>query len=145
MIEKIKQLRLETGISLKTCKEVLEQTNGNIEEAKKLLLNMNTTNERIEKETNEGIVISYIHPNSKLGVLLNICCETDFVAKNSNFIKLANDIAIHIGATDPIDVESLLHELYIKDESIMIYELIANVSFMLGENIIVKQFSRFSI
>lgn len=102
-IEKIKELRQKTAVSLRKCKKALNETDGDIEEAQKLLREwgQELANKRSDKETGEGVVDSYVHSNNKTGVLLDIRCETDFVAKGDDFQKLAHELCLQIVATNP--------------------------------------------
>ncbi len=102
-IEKIKELRQETAVSMMKCKKALDEAGGDLEEAKKLLREwgQKLANKRSDKEVGEGLVASYIHSDNKTGVLLDIRCETDFVAKGDDFKKLAHEICLQIVATDP--------------------------------------------
>ncbi|MBU1180352.1 translation elongation factor Ts [Patescibacteria group bacterium] len=102
--ELITKLRRMTGAGMMDCKIVLEETGGDIERAADELRKKGIAKagKRGERETREGLVASYIHSNKKLGVLVELLCETDFVAKNNDFKNLANDIAMHIAATNPL-------------------------------------------
>ncbi len=104
LIEKIKQLRQETGISLAACKKALEEAGGDIEKAKTLLREwgQEVADKKAERGTKEGIITSYIHPNKKVGVLLDIRCESDFVARSDDFQKLAHEICLQIAAMKPL-------------------------------------------
>lgn len=110
-IEKVKQLREETGVSIAECKKALEEAKGNIEKAKETLRKwgMELAGKKSDREAKEGIIESYLHPNKKLGVLLDIRSESDFVAKSSEFQNLAHEICLQIAAMKP---------LYIKAEDI---------------------------
>ncbi len=103
-IEQIRQLRAATGISLMDCKRALEEAKGDVEEAKKILREKGKEiiKTREGKEVSQGIVISYVHPGSKLGVLVEIHSETDFVAKGEEFKKLAHEICLQIAALKPL-------------------------------------------
>jgi elongation factor Ts len=103
-VEQIKELREITGVSMMSCKDALNETNGDMDKAVEILRKKGEAKaaKRSERSTGQGIVISYIHPNNKLGVMLHLACETDFVAKNEDFINLAKDIAMHIAATAPL-------------------------------------------
>lgn len=98
----IKKLRDMTGISMGKCKEALEAANGDIEKALDILRKQGEANaaKRADRSTGEGVIISYVH-NGRIGVLLKLGCETDFVARNEDFVELARDIAMHIAATNP--------------------------------------------
>ncbi len=102
-IEQIKILRQETGVSLRKCEKALKESDGDLEEAKKLLREwgQELANKRAEKEVGEGVVDSYIHSDNKTGVLLDIRCETDFVAKGDDFQELAHEICLQIAAAKP--------------------------------------------
>ncbi|MEA3453031.1 MAG: elongation factor Ts [Patescibacteria group bacterium] len=108
MIDKIKQLRQETGVSLSLCKKALEETGGEAEKAKELLRKwgQDLAGKRGGRDTREGVVASYIHANKKIGVLVDLRCETDFVARNEDFQALAHEIALHIAALNPLYVSS---------------------------------------
>lgn len=102
----VKKLRDLTGAGFMDCKAALKESDGNIEKAVDYLRKkgMASAKKREGKETNEGMIISYIHPGSRIGVLVEVNCETDFVAKTDDFIKLAKDIAMQIAATNPVAV-----------------------------------------
>lgn len=145
-IKQVKKLRQETGISITECKKALEEANGDLEKAKQILRKKGKdfAIKRFEKETGEGIIESYIHPNKKIGVLLNLGCESDFVARSSGFQELAHELCLHITAMDP-EEKSLLSESWIKDESKTIKNLIEEHITKIGENITVKNFIRYEI
>lgn len=145
-IKQVKKLRQETGISITECKKALEEANGDLEKAKQILRKKGKdfAIKRSGKETGEGIIESYIHPNKKIGVLLNLGCESDFVARSSGFQELAHELCLHITAMDP-EEKSLLSESWIKDESKTIKNLIEEYITKIGENITVKNFIRYEI
>jgi elongation factor Ts len=103
-LDQIKQLREKTGVSMMACKKALTESGGDIEKATEYLRKKGEAKaaERSERGTSQGIVASYIHGNSKIGVLVKLGCETDFVAKNDDFKALGNDIAMHIAAMNPL-------------------------------------------
>jgi len=102
----VKQLREKTGAGIMDCKEALSECNGDISNAVDFLRKkgLATAAKRAGRATTEGIIESYIHMDSKLGVLVEINCETDFVAKNDDFKEFAKNIAMHITATNPISI-----------------------------------------
>jgi elongation factor Ts len=104
----VNELRQRTGIGMMDCKKALEETNGDIEEAIKVLRKkgFERAKKKMDRETTEGVVGSYIHNNLKLGVLVEINCESDFVAKNEEFLELVKNIAMHIAAANPQYVSS---------------------------------------
>jgi elongation factor Ts len=103
-IDQIKKLRQETGISILECKKALEEAKGNLELAKEILRKWGKdfTRKKGEKETKEGIIESYIHSNKKIGVLIELLCQTDFVAKSKEFQKLAHELCLQIAAMNPL-------------------------------------------
>ncbi len=103
MIDQIKQLREQTGIGVMECKKALNKTGGDLEKAKEILrkAGKELANKKSSRDASQGIVESYIHPNKKVGVLLEIRCETDFVAKSEDFKGLAHEICLQIAAMKP--------------------------------------------
>jgi elongation factor Ts len=146
-IKLIKQLREETQVSIADCTKALTEAKGDYEKAIMLLKKRGI--ERAEKKsdrtTGQGLVEAYIHQNGKVGVLLEILCETDFVARTEDFKRLAHEVAMQIAAMNPKDVETLLKQDYIRDGSVNIETLIKQTIGKLGENIVIKQFTRFEI
>jgi len=110
-IDKIKQLREETAVSISECKKALEQSKGDLAKAKEILRKMGEqlAEKKQSRRAEEGIIESYIHTNKKLGVLLDIRCETDFVARSKEFQELAHDLALQIAG---------MRAKYIKEEDI---------------------------
>ncbi len=102
----VKKLRDKTNVGLMDCKKALKEADGNLEKAVEILRKKGyaKAEKKSEREVSEGIVYSYIHPGEKLGVLLELACETDFVARNEQFVELAKKIAMHIAATDPLAI-----------------------------------------
>jgi elongation factor Ts len=102
----IKELRQRTGVGLMDCKKALSECAGNVEEAIDFLRKKGLAKaaKRASRETTEGIITSYIHPGNKIGVLVDIDCETDFVARTEDFQRLAKEIAMHVAAMNPIAV-----------------------------------------
>jgi len=103
-IDEIKQLREQTGVSVSECKRALEESNSDFDKAKEILREkgMELADKKSSREAGSGIVDSYIHPDNKVGVLIELCCETDFVAKSDDFKKLAHEICLQIAAMKPL-------------------------------------------
>ena len=118
----VKELRDRSGVGMMECKKALVETGGNINNAFDYLRKAGAAKalKKEGREVKEGVVISYIHPGAKLGVLLELNCETDFVAKTEDFVNLGNDIAMHIAATDPLAVstEDISDEVVKKEKEI---------------------------
>lgn len=100
----IQELRAHTGLGLMDCRKALEETNGNLEQAIELLRKKGASvaAKRSDKTTSEGVVATYIHPGDRIGVLIELNCETDFVARTEDMKKLANDLCLHIAALKPL-------------------------------------------
>ena len=103
-VNEIKQLREITGLGIMECKKALLESNGDIEKAKKILKKkgMKIAEKKSSRVTQEGVIDSYIHYNNKLGAMIEVNCETDFVSKNEDFLKLVHDIAMHVAAANPL-------------------------------------------
>jgi len=146
-MDKLKQLRAETDVSYAMCLKALEDAEGDMDKARDLLRQKGAevALKKADREMSQGNVFSYIHHNKKIGSLLVIMCETDFVAKNDAFQDLGNDLAMHVASTHPADKEALLAEGFIKDTSMTVDEKIKSVVLKLGENIAVGEFVRFEI
>ena len=104
----VKELRDRSGVGMMDCKKALVEANGDIDKAFDILRKSGIAKaqKKASRSATEGHVISYIHPGSKLGVLLELNCETDFVANTEDFQNLGRDIAMHIAATNPISISS---------------------------------------
>ncbi len=97
-----------------------------------------------EKELNQGVIEAYIHPNKKIGALVELRCETDFVARTEEFKKLAHELCLQIAAMNP-KKSSLMRQSWIKDEAKTVKDLVEEYIAKLGENIIVKRFVRYGV
>ena len=144
-IEQIKKLREETSVSIMECKKALEQAKGDMEKAKEILKKMgkDLAGKKSARETKQGIVESYIHPNKKIGAMIELHCETDFVAKGEDFQKLAHELCLQIAGID--DEASLLKQAWIKDETKTIQDLINEYIAKLGENIVLKEYIKYRL
>ncbi len=118
----VKQLREKTGAGMMDCKNALSEVEGDIEKAIEFLRKkgLATAQKRAGRALSEGIIQSYIHMNGKLGVLVEVNCETDFVAKNKDFQKFAKNIAMHIAASNPLGItpEDVSEEIIEKEKEI---------------------------
>lgn len=145
--EQIKQLREKTKASVMECKKALEQARGDMEKAEALLKDWgkNVAAKKKERTAGEGLIEAYIHSNGKIGVLIELRCETDFVARNEEFKDLAHNLAMQIAATSPADEKDLLSQPFIKNPNQTIKDLIEEKIGKLGENIKVGEFIRYEI
>jgi len=191
-INQIKQLREETCISLAECKKALEETGGDIEKAKDILKKWgkNLAGKKSSRETGQGVIESYVHSNKKVGVLLDLRCETDFVSKGEDFHNLAHELCLQIAATKPLFIKDedipedvlirekniyqdqakelkkpleiikgivegkmkkyresicLLDQPWIKDEGKTVRDLVEEYIAKIGENIVIKSFTRYEL
>jgi len=172
--QEIKRLRDATNAPVMDCRRALAESAGDIAIATELLLKrgQEIAEKKSGREVREGFIGHYIHQGGKMGVLVELACETDFVAKNDKFKKLAHDIAVHVCASRPLFVRKedvpaalvkekeselgakiekfyeesvLLEQPYVRDESKTIAELIGATIGILGENIQVRRFARFDV
>ena len=190
--QEVKDLRDKSGCGMMECKQALVEANGNQDKAFEILRKKGAAKaqKKASRDAKEGSIISYIHPGSKLGVLLELNCETDFVANTDEFKDLGNDIVMHIAATSPLSVKVedissdiiekekeiytdqakksgkpeniiekmvegrlkkfyqenvLLEQNFVKDPSKTITDLITEKVSVLGENIVINNFSRFQV
>lgn len=120
--EKIKTLREMTSAGILDCKKVLEETNGDLEKAASLLRERGIVKavKKMDREASEGAIVSYVHHNGKIGVMLQLNCETDFVARNEKFLELGRNIAMHIAATNPqfVKAEDVSPEVIEKEKAV---------------------------
>jgi len=122
-IEEIKKLREETGISLMECRKALEKSGDDIEKARDILRTWGkevAKKKGAERTAGQGLIESYIHPNKKIGVLLSIRCESDFVAMSDNFKNLSHEICLQVAASNPMFVrrEDISAEVLEKEKEI---------------------------
>jgi elongation factor Ts len=145
--DQVKKLREETDFSIMECKKALEEAEGDMEKAKEALDKKGAEKaaKKADREAVQGRVESYVHGDGKSGVMLQLFCESDFVAKNDQFKELAHDIAMHVLAMDPNDKEDLLSQPFIKNEDQTIEELINEAIGKLGENIKIGEFVKLKI
>lgn len=190
--QSVKELREMTGAGMMDCKRALSQADGDIQKAISLLREQGLAKaaKKSSRTAEEGLVLSYIHPGNKLGVLVEVNCETDFVARTDDFKSLVKDIAMQIAAANPLVVERanldpaivekeaeiyksqalnegkpekildkivdgrlekfyqetvLLEQPFIKDQDITIKDLIVSAVSKMGENIVVKRFTRYRL
>ena len=158
--EQIKQLREQTGAGIMDCKRALEEARGNPGEAEKLLKQWGLANvaKKAGREASQGIVDSYIHAGGRVGALVEVNCETDFVARTGDFRALVHDIAMQVAAMNPSRLSAdepstdglkgdvpLLEQPFIKDPSKTIKDLVNEAIAKLRENIVVRRFARFEL
>jgi elongation factor Ts len=143
----IKILREKTGASVSDCREALEEAKGNIEKATEIIRKkgIQKADKKTDRDIKAGMVFCYQHHNGKVGSIVSLGCETDFVAKTDDFQKLGKEIALHLAASRPETVAELLEQEYIRDPSKKIQELVKETIGKLGENIQIVDFKVLSI
>lgn len=146
-INLIKQLRDSTGFSFKEIRKALEEAGGDKTRAIEILKahGAEVAEKKSARATGEGAVEAYIHATKKVGSLVEVFCETDFVARNPMFGQLAHELAMQVAAMDPQGTAELLKQPYIKDQDITVQELINQYVAKLGENIKVGKFIRLDL
>lgn len=146
-LKTLKKLRDETSASIADCRRALDESNGDYKKALEWLKKRaaEIAAKKADRETSQGIVEAYIHQGGKVGVLVELLCETDFVAKTDEFKHLAKEIGMQVAAMDPKDVDALLKQEYIRDGSKTIQDIVKEAIGKIGENIILKRFVRFEI
>jgi elongation factor Ts len=163
--EDIKSLREETGCGVIDCKKALEESSGNRDKAKELLRKrgLEMALKKSDREAKEGRVESYIHNGNKIGVIVEVNCETDFVGRSEDFIKFSKDLAMHIAAMAPRYIKKedvpadvlakepdtkqycLLLQPFVKDASKSIQDYLNELVAKVGENIRVGRFVRYKV
>ena len=141
----VKELREKTGAGMMECKKVLAETDGNEEKAIELLKERGVL--KAEKKSGrvaaEGLVNTYISDDKKVGAIVEVNCETDFVSRGDDFKAFVASIAKQVATQDPKDVEDLLAQKYIEDESITVQEALTNLIAKIGENMSIRRFERY--
>ncbi len=158
----IKDLREKTGAGVMDCKKALTEAKGNVEKAIQLLneRGIALAEKKSERVAQQGLIESYVHPGGKIGVLVEVNCETDFVARTDEFKDLAHNLALQVAAMCPECVSQdemsketdadpktacLLLQPYIKDPNKTIQEVVTEIIAKVGENIKIRRFVRFEL
>jgi len=161
--EMVKKLRIKTGAGIMASKKALENSKGDFSKAEQVLQEQGLAlaAKKAGRDTGEGIVQSYIHTGGRIGALVEVKCETDFVARTTEFIELSKNIAMQIAAMNPIYVDRenipndldlepgsediLLEQAYIRDQSLTVEDIVKEVVSKVGENIVISRFTRFDL
>lgn len=161
-VDLVKTLRNESGAGVMDSKRALEKAGGDIEKARRILHEegLASAAKKSGRATHEGLIESYIHRGSRVGALVEINCETDFVARTEDFKNLAHDIAMQVAAMAPLYVEEnnipegnaespqeccLMQQPYIKDPTKTVQDLVTETVARLGENVQIRRFDRFAL
>src|SRR3989344_4613095 len=143
----LKELRDKTGASVMMIRRALEEAGGDSQKALDVLKRMghDAAAKKEARETRAGKIEAYIHGGGRVGALVELRSETDFVSRNDEFSKLARELAMHIAAMNPQNTEELLKQAYIRDEKKTIADLVKSASASFGEHIEIRQFVRFEL
>lgn len=158
----IRELRDKTGAGVMDAKRALEQAEGNTEKAEELLREKGLASaaKRAGRVASEGVVQSYIHQGGRIGAMVELNCETDFVARTDDFGDLAKNLAMQVAAMSPrfvdreavpgdagevTDEELLMEQEYIRESGTKISDLVKQLSAKTGENVVISRFSRFEL
>jgi len=158
----VKDLRERTGAGVMECKRALEEADGDLERAAAVLQERGLlmAEKRMHRETSQGLVGCYIHAGGRIGAMVEVNCETDFVARTDDFKVLAHELAMQIAATNPLSIAEddlpsgaegepaelcLLRQPFIKDGSRTVGDVVKDVIAKTGENIRVRRFARFEL
>ena len=168
-LDLIKQLREKTSAGVADCRRALEEAEGDLKKAEQILnkRGLEMAEKKADRSAKQGLIASYVHHDHKTGVLLEVNCETDFVARNEDFRHFVKDLTIQIAATAPLyikkedvpkealaDVDKkdeffkahcLMEQPFVKDASIVIKDYLGSVIGKLGENIVVRRFARYKV
>lgn len=145
-VEDIKLLREQTGAGIADCREALEEASGDLEKAKEVLRKkgLDKAGSKSDREVKAGIVDVYSH-GGRVGVMVELLCETDFVARTDDFKSLAHELSLQIASMRPDSVSDLLDQEYVREPSQKISDLINLAVSKLGENIQVGRFERIEL
>ena len=161
--EDVKKLRETTGAGFMDCKEALAKSGGDFNKAIAALKEkgLKIAEKKSTRAVKAGSICSYVHHDSRIGVLVEVACETDFVARTDDFQKLARDLALQVASTDPkylkrenapkdlseedIKQQVLFEQAFIKDPSLTIKDYVTQVIAKTGENVVVRRFMRFQL
>lgn len=146
-IGQIKKLREETGAPVHEIKKALDEASGEEKKAKVILKEAGFARaaKKAEREIKSGWIFSYIHHSGQVGAIVDLGCETDFVARTDEFQSLGKELAMQVASMNPKDVKSLLSQDYIRQSEKTVEDLIKEVVAKTGENIQVKGFQRLEV
>ncbi len=169
-VELVKELRERTGAGIKECRDILTETNGDMDAAIAILRErgIEAAAKKQEREVGDGRIEIYVHPGSRLAAMIEVNCETDFVARTEDFISLTRDLALHVAAVNPLYLQAsdvpeaaiaesgmtpqkyyeqyvLMAQPYVKDATMTIEDKVKDGIARLGENIVIRRFARFEV
>lgn len=142
----LKQLREETGVGIMDIKRALEESEGDVEKARQILKERSAmiVAKKSDRETKQGLIETYTHLG-RIGAMVEVNCETDFVARNDDFKIFVHDLVLHVASMNPTDLEELLSQPFFNDESVTVRQRLDQLVGKIGENIQIKRFARFEL
>ena len=145
--QQIKELRDKTGVSVSACKRALEEAGGDMEKALAVLQreSAKSAEKKADRALGSGVIEAYVHNNKKVGVILELKSESDFVSGNEEFRTLAKDAAMHIAASSPSDLDELMGQPYIKNPAVTVKELLNQAIQKFGEKIEISRFVKYNL
>jgi elongation factor Ts len=145
-IEQIKRLKDLTGVGLTDAKKALEESDGDFDKALDAMRKKGLTKaeKRTEREARAGLIGTYNH-DGRIGVLVEVNCETDFVARGELFAELVKDVAMHIAASEPADISELLEQPFVKNPDTSVAEHVKAAAARMNENVVVRRFARLAL
>jgi len=145
--QQIKELRDKTGVSVSACKRALEEAGGDMEKALAVLQreSAKSAEKKADRILGSGVIEAYVHNNKKVGVILELKSESDFVSGNEEFRTLAKDAAMHIAASSPSDLDELMGQPYIKNPAVTVKELLNQAIQKFGEKIEISRFAKYNL
>ena len=146
-IDQVKKLRKETGAPIMECRTALEKYEGDGKKAKEWLKakGLEKAEKKSQRKVGAGLVEAYTHTDGKIGVLIEVLCETDFVARNQDFKNFAHELALQVASMNPKNIDELLSQPWIRDETKKISDLVKEKIAQFGENIKISRFERFEL
>jgi len=143
----VKELREMTQAGMMDCKKALVEADGDMDKAVEWLREkgLAAAAKKAGRIAAEGVVASYVSEDAKIGVVVEVNCETDFVAKTDNFINFSKNVAKHIAAANPADVDELMNQKFVDDESKTITDLVSDATVSIGEKISIRRFARYEV
>jgi len=145
-IKDIKRLRELTGVGMTDAKKALEDARGDFDKALAAMRKKGLTKaeKRTEREARAGLIGNYNH-DGRIGVLVEVNCETDFVARGELFAELVKDVSMHIAASEPADVKELLEQPFVKNPDITVADHVKAAAARMNENVVVRRFARLAL
>ncbi len=145
--EMIKQLREKTNAGIMDAKRALEESHGDMKKAEEWIKQkgMQRAEKKSGNEAKQGIIASYVHQGSQVVAMVELNCETDFVARNEKFVTLGKEVAMQVASMKPATVVELLEQQYIRNPDTSIKDLVKETAGILGENIVVARFTRMAV